>query len=201
MKKQSIWLLAALTAVLIIGCNMQKGPAEQAVAGAQAALDATRDAAMKYAPEQLGGVDAQLSDMKGKFQQGDYAGVLASAPALMTAISGLKDAATAKKAEAEQALAKAKDDWGPASAAVPKMVEDLTKRVEALSKKGGKLPKGVTKDAVAAAKSGLDSLKSTWSDATNASASGDYTTAMAKAQSVKDKATELMKSLGMSPAS
>jgi hypothetical protein len=199
MKKQSIWLLAALTAVLIIGCNMQKGPAEQAVAGAQAALDAVRDSAMQYAPEQLGGVDAQLSDMKGKFQQGDYAGVLASAPALMTAISGLKDAATAKKAAAEQALAKAKDDWGPASAAVPKMVEDLAKRVEALSK--GKLPKGVTKDAVAAAKSGLASLKSTWGDATNASASGDYTTAMAKAQAVKDKATELMKSLGMTPAS
>jgi hypothetical protein len=199
MKKQSIWLLAALTAVLIIGCNMQKGPAEQAVASAQAALDAVRDSAMQYAPEQLGGVDAQLSDMKGKFQQGDYAGVLATAPALMTAISGLKDAATAKKAEAEQALAKAKDDWGPASTAVPKMVDDLAKRVAALSK--GKLPKGVTKDAVAAAKSGLDSLKSTWGDATNASASGDYTTAMAKAQAVKDKATELMKSLGMNPAS
>ena len=199
MKKQSIWLLAALTAVLIIGCNMQKGPAEQAVAGAQAALDAVRDSAMQYAPEQLGGVDAQLSDMKGKFQQGDYAGVLATAPALMTAISGLKDAATAKKAAAEQALAKAKDDWGPASVAVPKMVDDLAKRVEALSK--GKLPKGVTKDAVAAAKTGLDSLKSTWGDATNASASGDYTTAMAKAQAVKDKATELMKSLGMTPAS
>jgi hypothetical protein len=199
MKKQSIWLLAALTAVLIIGCNMQKGPAEQAVAGAQAALDAVRDSAMQYAPEQLGGVDAQLSDMKGKFQQGDYAGVLASAPAVMTAISGLKDAAAAKKAAAEQALAKAKDDWGPASVAVPKMVDDLAKRVEALSK--GKLPKGVTKDAVAAAKTGLDSLKSTWGDATNASASGDYTTAMAKAQAVKDKATELMKSLGMTPAS
>lgn len=198
MKKQSIWLLAALTAVLIIGCNMQKGPAEQAVAGAQAALDAVRDSAMQYAPEQLGGVDAQLSDMKGKFQQGDYAGVLASAPAVMTAISGLKDAATAKKAAAEQALAKAKDDWGPASAAVPKMVDEIAKRVEALSKTK-KLPHGVTKDAVAAAKTGLDSLKSSWADAANASSSGDYTTAMAKAQAVKDKATAIMKSLGMNP--
>ncbi|HUO20758.1 MAG TPA: hypothetical protein VMU44_13390, partial [Steroidobacteraceae bacterium] len=80
MKKQSIWLLAALTAVLIIGCNTQKGPAEQAVASAQAGLDAVRDSAMKYVPEQLGGVDAQLSDLKGKFQQGDYAGVVKDAP-------------------------------------------------------------------------------------------------------------------------
>lgn len=199
MKKQSIWLLAALTAVLLIGCNTQKGPAEQALATAQSSLDAVRDAAQKYAPEQLGGVEAQLSDLKGKFQTGDYAGVLAAAPAMTKAISDLKDAAAAKKTEAEAALAKAKDDWGPASTEVPKMVDELSKRVETLSK--GHLPKGVTKDAVASAKTGLDSLKSTWTDAMNASSSGDYTTAMAKAQSVKDKATEMMKSLGMKPPS
>lgn len=200
MKKYSVFLLAVLTAVLLFGCNTQKGPAEMAIAGAQASLEAVRDSAQKYAPEQLGGVEAQLSDLKGKFQQGDYAGVLAAAPAMTTAINGLKDAAEAKKNEAAQALAKAKDDWGPASAAVPKMVDELSKRVDALSKTK-KLPKGVTKDAVAAAKTGLDQLKSTWTDATNASTSGDYTTAMAKAQSVKDKATEMMKSLGMSPPS
>jgi len=200
MKKHSVLLSAALAAVLLVGCNTQKGPAEQAVASAQAALDAVRDDAQKYAPEQLGGVEAKLSDIKGSFQKGDYAGVLAAAPGLTSAISGLKDAATAKKAEAEQALAKAKDDWGPASSAVPKMVDEIAKRVEMLSKTK-KLPHGVTKDAVAAAKTGLDTLKSTWADASNASSSGDYTTAMAKATAVKDKATEIMKSLGMNPAS
>ena len=196
MKKSSIWLLAALSAVLLFGCNTQKGPAEQAVAGAQAALNTVRDDAQKYAPEQLGGVEAKLSDMKGSFEKGDYAGVLAAAPAVTAAITGLKDAAAAKKNEAVAALAKAKDDWGPASAAVPKMVDDLAKRVETLSK-SKKLPKGVTKEAVAAAKTGLDSLKSTWADASNAASSGDFTTAMAKADAVKSKAAEMMKSLGM----
>ena len=200
MKKHSVLLSAALAVVLLVGCNTQKGPAEQAVASAQAALDAVRDDAQKYAPEQLGGVEAKLSDIKGSFQKGDYAGVLAAAPGLTAAIAGLKDAASAKKVEAEQALAKAKDDWGPASAAVPKMVDEIAKRVEMLSKTK-KLPKGVSKDAVAAAKTGLDSLKSTWADATNASSSGDFTTAMAKAQAVKDKASAIMKSLGMNPAS
>ena len=200
MKKQSIWLLAALTAVLLIGCNTQKGPAEQAIASAQAGFDAVRDDAMKYAPEQIGTVDAQLSDMKGNFQKGDYAAVVAGAPAMNKAIAGLKDAIEAKKNEAVAALAKAKDDWGPASTAVPKMVDDLGKRVDALSK-SKKLPKGVTKEAVAAAKTGLDSLKSTWTDATNASTAGDYTTAMAKANTVRDKAAEMMKSLGMTPPS
>jgi len=196
MKRLSVFLLAALAAVLVSGCNTQKGPAEQAVASSQAALDAVRDEAQKYAPEQLGGVEAKLSDMKGSFEKGDYAGVLAAAPGLTAAIGSMKDAIVAKKSEAQAALAKAKDDWGPASTAVPKMVDDLAKRVEALSKTK-KLPKGVTKEAVAAAKTGLDSLKSTWADASNAAASGDFTTAMAKADAVKSKAAEMMKSLGM----
>jgi hypothetical protein len=200
MKKHSVLLSAALAVVLLVGCNMQKGPAEQAVASAQAALDAVRDDAQKYAPEQLGGVEAKLSDIKGSFQKGDYAGVVAAAPGLTSAIASLKDAASAKKGEAEQALAKAKDDWGPASSAVPKMVDEIARRVETLAKTK-KLPKGVSKDAVAAARTGLDSLKSSWADATNASSSGDFTTAMAKAQAVKDKASAIMKSLGMNPAS
>ena len=193
-------MLAALSAVLMFGCNTQKGPAEQALAGAEQGLDAARDSAQKYVPEQLGTVEAQLGNMKDSFAKGDYAGVLAQAPALTTAIANLKDAANAKKTEAETALAKAKDDWGPASAAVPKMVDDIAKRVETLSKTK-KLPKGVTKEAVAAAKTGLDSLKSTWADASNAASSGDFTTAMAKANAVQSKATEMMNSLGMKPAS
>jgi len=200
MKKSHVWLVAILAALAFTGCNMQKGPAEQAVAGAEAALDAVRDAAQKYDPEDLGSVEAQLGQMKDSFQKGDYAGVLAAAPAMTTAISGLKDKANQKKTDAEAALAKAKDDWGPASAAVPKMVDEIGKRVEALSK-SKKLPKGVTKDSVAAAKTGLDSLKTMWSDATNASNSGDYTTAMAKAKAVQDKAADIMKSLDMKPMS
>lgn len=200
MKKYSVFLLAALSAVLLFGCNTQKGPAEQAVASAQAALEGVRDEAQKYAPEQLGGVEGKLSEMKGNFQKGDYAAVLREAPGVTSAIASMKDAAAAKKTEADAAAAKAKDDWGVASTAVPKMVDEIAKRVETLSKTK-KLPRGVSKDAVAAAKTGLESLKSTWADATNASSSGDYTTAMAKAQSVKDKAAQIMKSLGMNPAS
>jgi hypothetical protein len=200
MKKSYVWLLALIAALFVAGCNMQKGPAEQAVAGAEAALDGARDAAQKYDPEDLGSVEAQLGQMKDSFQKGDYAGVLAAAPAMTTAINGLKDKASQKKADAEAALAKAKDDWGPASAAVPKMVDDLSKKIDSLSK-SKKLPKGVTKDNVAAAKTGLDSLKSMWNDATNASNSGDFTTAMAKADAVKAKAADIMKSIGMTPPS
>lgn len=198
MKKHSVWLAAALSAVLIVACNMQKGQAEQAVAGAEQALNGTRDQAQKYAPEQLGGVEAQLGQLKNTYQRGDYAGTLAAAPAMMTAISGLKDAAAEKKTAADAAAAKAKDDWGTASTEVPKMVDEVAKRVDTLSKTKH-LPKGVTKDNVASAKTGLDQLKTTWADATAAASSGDYTSAMSKADTVKSKTADMMKSLGMKP--
>jgi hypothetical protein len=196
MKKQSVWLLATLAAVLVVGCANQKAPAEQAVAGAETALAAARDDAQKYVPDQLQAVDAQLAALKDSLTKGDYKSVLTGAPTLNSAISSLKDAAEAKKADAEAALAKAKDAWGPLSTEVPKMVDAIQSRVTALSK-SHHLPKGVTRDGLASAKSGVDSLKSMWSDASNASASGDFTTAVGKAQAVKDKAAEIMKSLGM----
>ena len=196
MKKQSVWLLATLAAVLVVGCANQKAPAEQAVAGAETALAAVRDDAQKYVPDQLQAVDSQLAALKDSLTKGDYKSVLTGAPTLNSAISSLKDAAEAKKADAEAALAKAKDAWGPLSAEVPKMVDAIQSRVTALSK-SHHLPKGVTKDGLASAKSGVDSLKSMWSDASNASASGDFTTAVSKAQAAKDKAAEITKSLGM----
>ena len=196
MKKTSFWMLAALAAVFIIGCQNQRAPAEQAIAAAESALTSIRDMATRYAPDQLQSVDAQLSGVKDSFAKGDYKGVLAAIPALNTAIGNLKDTATAKQQEAAAASEKAKDAWGPLSSDVPKMVDAISSRVDILSK-SHHLPKGVTKDTLAAAKSGLDSMKSAWSDASNAASSGDYTTAVSKGQAVRDQASQIMQSLGM----
>ena len=197
MKKLSHWLLAALAAALVMSCANQKAPAEQAVAVAEAALAAVRDSAQKYAPDQLQAVEDQLKGLKDSLAKGDYKAVLTGAPTVNSAINSLKDAAEAKKADADAASARAKDAWGPVSADVPMMIEAIAKRVDSLSK-SHRLPKGVTKQGLAAAKSGLDSLKSQWTEATSAATSGDYTTAMLKAEGVKTKAAETMRSLGMS---
>src|SRR6202030_490772 len=125
MKKQTVWLLATLAGVLVVGCANQKAPAEQAVAGAETALAAVRDNAQKYVPDQLQAVDSQLAALKDSLTKGDYKGVLTGAPTLNSAISSLKDAAEAKKADAEAALAKEKDAWGALRAEVPKMVDSI----------------------------------------------------------------------------
>jgi len=196
MKKPSFWVLSILAAVIITACANQRGPAEQAVTAAESALTNIRDMANRYAPDQLQAVDAQLNGVKDSLAKGDYKGVMAAMPALNTAISNLKDTATANQQAAEAASAKAKDAWGPLSSDVPKMVDAISSRVDILSK-SHHLPKGVTKDTLAAAKSGLDSMKSAWSDASNAATSGDYTTAVTKGQAVKDQASQIMQSLGM----
>src|ERR1700732_1564835 len=197
MKKLSVFLLATLAAWALVGCMSQKAPAEQAVASAETSLGAIRDSAQKYAPEQLQIVDSQLTAMKDGLAKGEYQKVLAAAPNVNSSIAGLKDIAESKKVQADAALAKAKEAWGPMSTEVPKMVDALQSRVDALSK-SRHLPKGVTKDKVASAKAALDSMKAAWSDASNAASSGDFTTAVSKAQAVKAQAADVMKSLGMS---
>jgi len=196
MKKLSVWLLPTLLALALVGCANDKAPAERAVASAETALAQIRDMAQKYAPDQLQAIDAQFNTVKDSLAKGDYKGVLAAMPGLNSAISGLKDAASAKQADAEAAAAKAKDAWGPMSTDVPKMVDAIQSRVDILSK-SHHLPRGVTKDSLAAAKSGLDSMKSAWSDASSAASSGDFASAMSKAQAVKDQAAQIMQSLGM----
>lgn len=197
MKKLSVWLLATLMAVALVGCANDKAPAEQAVASAETALAQIRDMAQRYAPDQLQAVDAQFNGIRDSLNKGDYKGVLAAVPALNTAISGLKDAATAKQADAEAAATKAKDAWGPLSTDVPKMVDAIQSRVDILSK-SHHLPHGVTKDTLDAAKSGLANMKSAWGDASSAASTGDFTTAASKGQAVKDQASQIMQSLGMS---
>ena len=196
MKNLSLWVLTALGAVALAGCQNQRAPAEQAVAAAESSLTNIRDAATHYAPDQLQAVDAQLNGVKDSLAKGDYKGVLAATPALNTAIANLRDTATAKQQEADAANAKAKDAWGPMSNDVPKMVDAIQSRVDILSK-SHHLPKGVTKDSLAAAKSGLDSMKSAWSDASNAATSGNYSSAVSKGQAVRDQGSQIMQSLGM----
>ena len=195
MKSRIIGLLLLSAAIVVGGCS-NKEPAQQAIAAAESALSAVRETAQKYVPDQLAAVDAQIAGAKDSLAKGDYAAVLAAGPKITAANGDLKNAASAKKAEVEAALAKAKDAWGSMSADLPKMVDAIKSRVDMISKTH-RMPAGVTKDALASAKSGVDSLKASLADATSAATSGDFTTAVAKGAELKAKAAEIMKSIGM----
>jgi hypothetical protein len=200
MKKQSAWLLAILAALFLVGCAGEKEPAQTAIANAESALASIHDMAQKYAPDQLQAVETQLAGVKDAFAKGDYKGVMAAAPSLNSAVNALRDTADAKAKDAEAAMAAAKEAWGPLSTNMPNMVSAIQSRVDVLSK-SHHLPAGVTKETLASAKSGLDALKSTWTDASNAASSGDYVTAVSKAQAMQAQGADIMKSLGMGSSS
>ena len=196
---RSNWLAASAAAMLMLACSSQREPAEQAIAQVDTSLGAIHDTAAKYAPDTLKSVESQVSALKQNFAKGDYSGVLTAAPAVNTAIKALREDAQTKASEADAALAKVKQQWRTLTYEVPKLVADLHTQVDTLSSGRG-LPKGVTKSSFASAKDGVASLDAMWSDANNTVSSGDYTGAVTKGQAVKDKATELMHTLGMKPS-
>jgi len=194
-----IWVVAGLAAMLMSACSSQKEPAEQAIMKIDNTMSAIHDSAAKYSPDTLPGVEAQVAAIKETFAKGDYAGVLAQAPAVSTAVSSLRSDAGTKQAAAEAETAKVKQQWRTLTYEVPKLVSGLHTQVDALSSGHG-LPKGVTKASFATVKEGVASLDAMWTDANNTVSTGDYAGAVTKGQAVKDKAAELMHTLGMKPS-
>jgi hypothetical protein len=193
---KSKWLAAILAATLVFACASQKEPAEQAVANIDAALGAVHDAAAKYTPDGLQSVEVRINSLKVNLAKGDYKDVLSTAPAVTTAVADLKQAAEAKRAEAEAAVAQMKQQWRSINANVPKMIAAVQSRVDTLSK-SQRLPMGVSKRSFESAKAGLTSLISTWTEATRAVENEDYAGAVAKGQATKNKAADIMHALGM----
>ena len=195
--RKSAFVAVVATALLAIGCAGQKGPADQAIKGAETALAAIKDQAAQYVPAELQGVETSLTALKDSFAKGDYKAVLAGAGALTAQIDALKGSAESAKAAAEAAMAQATADWGAMSADLPKMVEAIQSRVDILSK-SRKLPKNIDQATFDGAKSGLEMMKSVWGEATAAAGAGNMVDAVAKGAQVQAKAAEVMAALGMS---
>jgi len=194
--KMKTLLALATVALFAAGCSMQKKPANEAVSSIEASLAGIKEDAAKYAPDGLKGVESSLAQLKDNLAKEDYKSVLAGAPELTKAVGSLKEAVVTGKAHAEEVLAAAKTEWEGLSADIPKMVEAIRSRVDALSK-SKKLPKGVDKDALENAKLGLHSMEVTWSDATTDATTGALTSATDKAKAVKEKGQEVLQQLGM----
>jgi chromosome segregation ATPase len=166
--------------------------ASYVVASAESQLSAVQNQAQKYAPDQLAAVQIQLRGAKENLAKGNYDAVVKAGPALAAAISSVNDATATRRAESEAALNKAKEDWGPLSADVPKSLAALQIRVDELATAQAhhRLPHGVTDADVASAKSELESLKSAWGEAKSTADN-----AANKADTVQNQAAEVMQSL------
>ncbi len=181
-------LVLALS-LAVVGCNTAKAPAEAAIKAAEDALNAARPEAAKFVPDQLASIETSLQNARDNFKKGDYQAALTAAQGLPAAIKDLAAAATAKKDELMKS-------WGDLSGGLPGMVEAIQSRMGILSK-SRRLPANIDKAKFEEAKASLATLTQSWTDATTAYGAGNLTDAVAKAQSVKEKAVGIMEALGM----
>jgi hypothetical protein len=183
------WVAILVAVSAMAGCATDKGPAEAAIAAAEAAVNAAVGEASTYLPERAKSLQAGLAALKEKFSKGDYTAAMTDAKALTDRAKEVAAAASAKKAE----LAKT---WENLSAGMPRVVETIKGRVEILSQ-SKKLPANMTKDKLASAKSGLGEITQEWTAATEAAKGGNLVDAIAKGTSVKAKAADVLTTLGM----
>ena len=200
MKLKSVFagfLSLAMVAVLLAGCGNQMEPAKNAIAGIEAAIAAAGPDAAQYIPDQLQAVSSQLNDLKMKFDQKDYKGVLAAAPALLTQAQGLASAAgSAKQAAQAAALQALNGEWTALSTDIPAQMAAVTSRVNILSK-SKKLPAGLDAASFDAVRSGTDQARALWDQATAMQAAGNMEQAVTAARQVKGNLDAAMAALGM----
>jgi hypothetical protein len=195
MSMTRILAVVAAAAVLMTGCANQKEPAEKAVAQVEASLAQFKDDAEKYAAEELKGAQESIDKLKAELANKNYKAVVMQTPNVASTVASLKDTVAKKKADAEEMLAAAQQEWTELSASVPEMVTKLQAKVDSFSK-SRKLPKGLDKAGFETAKQDFEALKSSWAEAGAEFGSGMVADAVRRARAAKAKAEELTQKLG-----
>ena len=175
-------LIPMIAAAFMLTACGSKQPANNAVTQAESAISPLREDATRFAPEELKAADATLAKMKAELADSDYKGVIAEVPKFNAQMKSLQEAVVSKQAVA----AAAQNEWDTLNAEVPKAVEAIQVRVDSLA--GSRLPKEVTKEELDTAKTELETMKSTWAEATAAATAGNAMEATDKARVVQSKA-------------
>jgi hypothetical protein len=198
MNKTIRFALAVVPLLLSVACtDANKAPAEAAVKAGDAAAQTLTDEVAKLAPDQTKAVRDGLAAAKDAIAKQDYKRALADAKDLPAMASKAVADAQAKKDElakvAAQKAAELKQAWEDAQTKLPVAIADLKKQVAAYAK-AKKLPKGITKDAVAQATQAVAELEAGLAKATE-QAKTDVAAAGAAAKELTAKAAELAASL------
>lgn len=181
--------LAAVPLLLTVACtNPDKLPAETAIKAAEAAAATITAEVAKYAPEQVKAFRDGLEAAKAAAAKQDWKGARAAA-------EGLATRAAEAVAVARVKLEGAKKELEDASAQLGAKIAALQARIAELSK-GKKLPAGVTKEALAAAKTGIAELEAAARKARE-EAGEDLTFAKVALTELLGKASQLAASLKM----
>ena len=179
-------LLPLAAALALAGCQ-GRSTAQGVIGQAETVITQVKDEAQVSAPNELKAAESTLAHMKQNLQEREYQAVIDEVPKFNSQIEAMKTTATANNAAAAE--------WNVLNTEVPKAIEEIQARVDSI--KPNALPKEVTKEELDTAKTELETMKSTWAEATAAATAGNAMEATDKARVVQSKAEELKNSLGM----
>lgn len=179
-------LLPLAAALALAGCQ-GRSTAQGVIGQAETVITQVKDEAQVSATNELKAAESTLAHMKQNFQEREYQAVIDEVPKFNSQIEAMKTTATANNAAAAE--------WNVLNTEVPKAIEEIQARVDSI--KPNALPKEVTKEELDTAKTELETMKSTWAEATAAATAGNAMEATDKARVVQSKAEELKNSLGM----
>lgn len=187
------FVLAPLAAAMILaGCG--KAETSKSIIGqAEGAVTTVRDSAVAYAPEELKSAEAKLAQMKQDHEAKNYKAVEAAVPDMNAQIKTINEAVAAKQV----ASVAAEQEWTTLNAEVPNDVATIQTRVDELSAGNAKLPKDITKETVATAKTELETVKTEWAAAEADASAGKLVEAAEKGRTVQAKIEELKTQLGV----
>jgi hypothetical protein len=191
--------LAVVPFLLTVACtDPAKAPAQAAIQAGEAAVATLGDEVAKYAPDQVKAVKDALAKAKASAAAEKWNEALGAAKDLPAAVSKAVADAKAKKAELEKAAAERaaalKQAFEEAQAQLPTKIDELKKQVAALSR-SKKLPKGMTKEGLAQAKTAVADLEAGAGKLAE-QAKTDMAAAAEGAKALLTKATETAATLG-----
>ena len=183
-------LLPLVAATMMAACG-SRGTAQNVVGQADGAIDKVKEQAALSAPNELKAAQATVAQMHQNFDARNYKVVIADVPKFNEQLTSINEAMAANQGK----VAAATQEWTALNAEVPKAVEEIQKRVDSL--KPNALPKDVTKEELATARTDLETMKATWAEATAAANANNPLEATEKGRIVQAKTVELKSSLGM----
>lgn len=193
MFRRSSLLAAVFACLMILACAPMKEPAQAALDDANSALKQIAPDGLKFAPAEFATVSDQVATMQAAFDKQDYQTVLNMVRKVAPNLKLVAGTIANKKSEAVIAL---KQQWGELSRDIPASVSSVETRIAELSK-AHRLPKQVSKDALAAAGAAVDAAKQGWAESQSARTSGNLEDAVAKGKATQATLAELMSSLAI----
>ena len=169
-----------------IGCS-GKEAATAAVDAAQASFNAVKGDAVKVLPDETQKLSDALATARTDIDQGKIKEAMDAAKAMPDQVKQLADAAAKRKDELTAS-------WNSVSAELPKAVDAVQEKVDALSKDPN-LPAGLDATTFAGIKESLTVMKQTWADAQAEFQGGDLAAAIAKVGTIKQALASAMPAL------